>query len=117
MRKRKFLWRKALPPSAWEELEVWTSVLLVVAAGLLLYATLTAQAAAALEHFHTEATMPASAQRQAAFPKTVTPGSLLRWRGATALVVTASLTVATHLPTRTWMPELEQRREQPRRPS
>jgi hypothetical protein len=49
MRKRKFEWRKALPQSACEELEVWTSVLLALAAGLLLYATLTAQAARAAE--------------------------------------------------------------------
>ncbi|HEY3519212.1 MAG TPA: hypothetical protein VGL98_19325, partial [Gammaproteobacteria bacterium] len=49
MRKRKFEWRKALPRSACEELEVWTSVLLALAAGLLLYATLTAQAARAAE--------------------------------------------------------------------
>jgi Ca-activated chloride channel family protein len=49
MRKRKFEWRKALSPSACEELEVWTSVLLALAAGLLLYATLTAQAARAAE--------------------------------------------------------------------
>jgi len=49
MRKRRFEWRKALPPSACEELEVWTSVLLGIAAGLLLYATLTAQAALAAE--------------------------------------------------------------------
>ena len=49
MRKRKFEWRKALNPSACEELEVWTSVLLALAAGLLLYATLTAQGARAAE--------------------------------------------------------------------
>ncbi|HVJ30063.1 MAG TPA: VIT domain-containing protein, partial [Gammaproteobacteria bacterium] len=49
MRKRKFEWRNALPPSACEELEVWTSVLLALAAGLLLYATLTAQGARAAE--------------------------------------------------------------------
>src|SRR5262245_31040995 len=52
MRKRKFEWRKALPPSACEELEVWTSVLLALAAGLLLHATLTAQAARAAEFPH-----------------------------------------------------------------
>ena len=100
MRKRKFLWLKALPPSAWEELEVWTSVLLALAAGALLYATLTAQAATALEHLNTEDTMPAGAAWQAAFPKTAMPGSLLRWLGAIALVVTGSLLVATHLPRR-----------------
>jgi Ca-activated chloride channel family protein len=49
MGKRRFQWRKALPPSACEELEVWTSVLLGLVAGLLLYATLTAQAAFAAE--------------------------------------------------------------------
>jgi len=49
MRKRKFEWRNPLPPSACEELEVWTSVLLALAAGLLLYVTLTAQAARASE--------------------------------------------------------------------
>ena len=49
MRKWKIEWRKALPPSAREELEVWMSVLLALAAGLLLYATLTAQAARAAE--------------------------------------------------------------------
>jgi Ca-activated chloride channel homolog len=49
MRKRKFEWRKALPPSACEELEVWMEVLLGLVAGLLLYATLTAQAARAAE--------------------------------------------------------------------
>ncbi|HSC15608.1 MAG TPA: VIT domain-containing protein, partial [Gammaproteobacteria bacterium] len=49
MRKRRFEWRKALPPSACEELEVWTSALLAIAAGLLLYATLAAQAARAAE--------------------------------------------------------------------
>ena len=49
MRKWKFEWRKALPPSAAEELEVWMSVLLALVAGLLLYATLTAQAARAAE--------------------------------------------------------------------
>ena len=47
MRKRKFEWRKALPPSLYEELEVWMSVLLALVGGLLLYATLTAQAARA----------------------------------------------------------------------
>jgi Ca-activated chloride channel homolog len=49
MRKRKFEWRQKLPPGASEELEVWFSVLLVLVAGLLLYATLTAQAARAAE--------------------------------------------------------------------
>jgi len=49
MRKRKFEWRNPLPASACEELGVWTSVLLALAAGLLLYATLTAQAARAAE--------------------------------------------------------------------
>ena len=100
MRKPKFLWLKALPPSALEELEVWASVLLGLAAGALLYATLTAQAAIALEHLSTEHTMPAGAQWQAAFPKTVTPGSLLRWFGAIYLIVAGSVVVATHLPRR-----------------
>jgi Ca-activated chloride channel family protein len=49
MRKRKFEWREKLPPSAYEELEVWISVLLALAAGLLLYATLRAQAVRAAE--------------------------------------------------------------------
>jgi hypothetical protein len=42
--------------------------------------------------------MPAGAQWQAAvFPKTATPGPLLRWLGAIALIVAGSLIVATHL--------------------
>ena len=45
MRKLKALWRNALSPPAWDELETWINVLLVVAATLLLYATLSAQAA------------------------------------------------------------------------
>ena len=49
MRKRKFEWREKLPAGAYEELEVWTSVLLALAAALLLYAALTAQAARAAE--------------------------------------------------------------------
>ncbi|HWN37792.1 MAG TPA: VIT domain-containing protein, partial [Gammaproteobacteria bacterium] len=49
MRKRKFEWRDKLPAGASEELEVWSSVLLVLIAGLLLYATLAAQAARAAE--------------------------------------------------------------------
>jgi purine-cytosine permease-like protein len=84
MRKRKFLWLKAVPPSAWEELEVWTSVLLALAAGLLLYATLTAQAARAAE-------LSTGAE---------SPEPLLHWLGAFALVVAGSLVVATHLPRR-----------------
>src|SRR5262245_29993425 len=52
MRKRKFEWREKLPPGASEELEVWFSVLLALVAGLLLYATLTAQAARAAEFPH-----------------------------------------------------------------
>jgi hypothetical protein len=100
MRKRKFLWRRTLPPSALEELAVWASVLLALAAGALLYATLTAQAAGALEALGTDHTMPAGAQWQAAFPKTVMPGSLLRWLGAIALIVAGSAIVATHLPRR-----------------
>ncbi|HET7607414.1 MAG TPA: VIT domain-containing protein, partial [Gammaproteobacteria bacterium] len=49
MRKWKFEWRGKLPSSAYEELEVWVSVLLMLAAALLLYATLKAQAARAAE--------------------------------------------------------------------
>ena len=45
MRTLKALWRNALSPPAWEELETWINVLLVVAATLLLYVTLTSQAA------------------------------------------------------------------------
>jgi hypothetical protein len=101
MRKPKFLWRKALPPSAWDEIEVWTSVLLALAGALLLYATLTAQAAAALEPLNDiDHTMPAGAQWQAAFPKTAMPGLLLRWLGAFYLIAVGSLLVATHLPRR-----------------
>ncbi|HEX7236436.1 MAG TPA: hypothetical protein VF405_05710 [Gammaproteobacteria bacterium] len=132
MRKRKFEWRGKLPAGAYEELEVWTSVLLALAAGLLLYATLTAQTARAAEFpsdvgaptlvfpdssgsFTKTAldnSMPAGAQWQAAFPKTATPGPLLRWLGAITLIVAGLLIVATHLPTRTGMPAVEQRREQ-----
>ena len=101
MRKWKFEWREKLPPSAFEELEVWISVLLALAAALLLYATLTAQAARAVELASAVAnTMPAGAQWEAAFPKTVTPGPLLRWLGAFALIAAGSLLVATHLPRR-----------------
>jgi Ca-activated chloride channel family protein len=57
-------------------------------------------AAAALERRNIESTMPAGAQWQAAFPKTATPGPLLRWLGAIALIVAGSLLVATHLPRR-----------------
>ncbi len=49
MRKLKILRRHALSPRAREELETWIGVLLALAAGLLLYATLTAQAARAAE--------------------------------------------------------------------
>jgi hypothetical protein len=45
MRKLKALWRNACSPPAWDEIETWVNVLLVVAATLLLYATLTLQAA------------------------------------------------------------------------
>jgi len=45
MRKLKALWRNACSPPAWDELETWINVLLIVAATLLLYATLTLQAA------------------------------------------------------------------------
>jgi purine-cytosine permease-like protein len=84
MRKRKFLWLKALPPSAWEELEVWTSVLLGLAAGALLYATLTAQAARAAE---------LSSDVESA-------EQLLHWLGAVALIVAGSVLVATYFPRR-----------------
>jgi Ca-activated chloride channel family protein len=57
-------------------------------------------AAAALERRSIENTMPAGAQWQAAFPKTATPGPLLRWLGAIALIFAGSLLVATHLPRR-----------------
>ncbi len=49
MRKLKILKRYTLSPDAREELETWIGVLLALAAGLLLYATLTAQAARAAE--------------------------------------------------------------------
>ena len=49
MRKLKTLWRKTLSPSVCEELEIWTFILLVLAAGALLYATVRAQAARAAE--------------------------------------------------------------------
>ncbi len=102
MRKWKFEWRGKLPSSAYEELEVWISVLLALAAALLLYATLTAQAARAIELASAGAdTMPAGAQWEAAFLKTVTPGPLLRWLGAFALIGAGSLLVAAHLPRRT----------------
>jgi len=69
-------------------------------------------AEAALERRNLSNNMPAGAQWQAAFPKTATPGPLLRWLGAIALMVAGSLLVATHLPTtRAGMPEVEQRRE------
>ena len=45
MRKWKSLWRGALSPQVWDELETWAGVLLGLGALLLLYATLTAQAA------------------------------------------------------------------------
>jgi Ca-activated chloride channel family protein len=48
-------------------------------------------AAAALERRNLANTMPAGAQWQAAFPQTATPGPLLRWLGAIALIVAASL--------------------------
>ena len=57
MRKRKFEWRERLPAGVSEELEVWFSVLLVLVAGLLLFATLTAQAARAAP-FPTEVGAP-----------------------------------------------------------
>ena len=57
-------------------------------------------AAAALERRNLSNSMPAGAQWQAAFPKTATPGPLLRWLGALALMLAGSLVVATHLPRR-----------------
>ena len=45
MRKLKVLWRSARASRVFEEIETWTSVLLVLGAALLLYATLKAQAA------------------------------------------------------------------------
>ena len=57
-------------------------------------------ATAALERRDLDNSMPAGAQWQAAFPKTATPGPLLRWLGALALLVAGSLLVGTHLPRR-----------------
>jgi Ca-activated chloride channel family protein len=57
-------------------------------------------APAALERRNIPNTMPAGAQWQAAFPKTATPGPLLRWLGALALILAGALVVATHLPRR-----------------
>ena len=57
-------------------------------------------AAAELERKNLSNTMPAGAQWQAAFPKTATPGPLLRWLGAFLLVAAGSLLVTTHLPRR-----------------
>ena len=54
-------------------------------------------AAAALERRNLDNTLPAGAQWQAAFPQTATPGPLLRWLGAIALIAAGSLLVATHL--------------------
>ncbi len=45
MRRLKVLWRSARSPRALDELQTWASVLLTLGAALLLYATLTAQAA------------------------------------------------------------------------
>ncbi len=67
-------------------------------------------AAAALERRNIDNTMPAGAQWQAAFPQTATPGPLLRWLGAIALLAAASLLAAA--PTRAWMPAVEQCRAQ-----
>ena len=49
MRKLKGWWRAALSPWVWDEVETWIGVLLALGAALLLYATLTAQAAQADE--------------------------------------------------------------------
>ena len=81
MRKLKSLWRKTLSPSVCDELETWTSVLLVLAAGLLLYATLTAQAARAAE-----------------FPTDIGAPTLLFQDGNR--YVTANLSFDTHNPSR-----------------
>ncbi len=69
-------------------------------------------AAAALERRDIENTMPAGAQWQAAFPQTATPGPLLRWLGAIALLAAASLLAAARpdIRTRAGMPAVEQRR-------
>lgn len=45
MRKWRRLWRGGLSPQVFEEIETWAAVLLGLSALLLLYATLTAQAA------------------------------------------------------------------------
>jgi len=58
-------------------------------------------ASAALQRKNIDNTMPAGAQWQAAFPKTATPGPLLRWLGALFLIAAGSLfVVTTHLPRR-----------------
>src|SRR5262245_29679915 len=67
MRKLKTLWRSALSPRVWEELETWFGVLLAVGAALLLYATLKNQAAradalASVEPTQIAATMAAGAR-------------------------------------------------------
>jgi hypothetical protein len=49
MRKLKVLWRSARSSRVLEEIETWASLLLVLGAVLLLYATLKAQAAEAVE--------------------------------------------------------------------
>jgi Ca-activated chloride channel family protein len=51
-------------------------------------------AAAALERRTIDNTMPAGAQWQAAFPQTATPGPLLRWLGASALLAALLLGAA-----------------------
>ena len=55
-------------------------------------------AAAALERRNIENTMPAGGEWQAALPQTATPGPLLRWLGAIALLAAASLLLGSRLP-------------------
>jgi Ca-activated chloride channel family protein len=55
-------------------------------------------AAAALERRTVENTMPAGGEWQAALPQTATPGPLLRWLGAMALLAAASLLFGPRLP-------------------
>jgi len=68
MRKLKMLWRSAVSSSLREEIEAWASVLLALAAVLLLYATLKAQAAEAEERLRDVAT-------RAFFESTVAAGA------------------------------------------
>jgi hypothetical protein len=56
MRKLKTLWRSALSPRVWEELETWIGVMLFLGAAALLFVTLKAQAAYASSLVAVEAT-------------------------------------------------------------